>query len=295
MRRLTICLAMLFWGVCGGVYAVAGGGFEGGKPAYPLFLAGNGYYAVIAPDGSEMQRWKGGNSNDGWRLPNGHLLAATGEAYECDAQGKRVWQYQAKEKTGGGVFSCQRLANGHTLISENSTGTVFEVDAQGQKSREIRVPLNQKNRHQTLRMVRRLADGRTLICRSGANTVEIYDAQGVCVWQQKVPNLAFAAVCDAQGNVYVSCLDRIQKWSPGHALLWEFTAAESGLPIKNMTGIHLLPNGHLVVGCYAYGKGVGAFEVTPGKQVLWRYRSGRGHDSHMAVQLLDPSISEPLR
>ncbi len=274
----------------------AQGGFVGGRPTHPLLLAGNGYYAVVNPDGTVARRWKGGNDHDGWLLPNGNLLAANGTAWEVDATGRRVWEYKSAEAKGGGVYACQRLPNGNTLIGENSTGTVFELTPAGERINVIRVPLNEKNRHHTMRMARRLPNGNTLVCRSGAATVEIYDPAQKLVWSQKVPSVAFAAVQDPEGNIYISSLGQVQKWSPDHRLLWELKASETGLPIKDMAGLHLLPNGNLIIGCYAYGKGVGAFEVTPKKEILWRYASGRkGNDSHMAVQLLDPAIATPNR
>lgn len=285
----------LFAALCFAAPLLAKGRFEGGRPTHPLFLAGNGYYAVVNPDGAVARTWRGGNANDGWLLPDGHLLAADGSAWEADAEGRRVWQYKAAEAKGGGVYSCQRLPNGNTLIAENSTGSVFELTSAGERRNVIRVPLNARNRHQTLRMARRLPNGNTLVCRSGAAVVEIYDPAQRLVWSQKVPTLAFAAVQDAGGSVWVSSLGQVQKWSPDHRLLWEFKASETGFPVKNMTGLHLLPNGNLIVGCYAYGEGVGAFEVTPGKRILWRYASGKGNDSHMAVQLLDPAIVSPNR
>lgn len=277
--------------------APAHAGFEGGRPEHPIFVAGSGYLAEVGTDGAVTRRWRGGNNNDAWRLPNGNILVADGAAWEATPDGKRVWRYEAKEKRGGGVYSAQRLPNGNTLIVENSTGRVFEVAPNGGTvGKVIQVPLNAKDRHQTLRMARRLPNGDTLVCRSGAGIVERYDADLKCVWRQPVPGLAFAAVPDAAGNVYVSCLDRIQLWSPDHRLLWEFVPARAGLPIANMTGLHLLPNGNLVVGCYAYGPNqTGVFEVTPRQTVLWRYVSGAKRDSHMAVQALDPAIAAPNR
>lgn len=274
------------------------GTFEKGAPTAPLFLAGNNYLATIGPDGNQLHRWTGGNNNDAWMLPNGNILIADDRAWEADQTGKCVWEYRSEETTGGGCYSAQRLPDGSTLIGENSTGRIFELTPAGEKKNIIQVPLNTGNRHQTLRMVRRLADGSTLVCRSGANIVERY-APGCTdkpVWSQKVPGLAFAAVADTEGNIYISSLNQVQKWSPTNQLLWELKANETGLPIKNMTGLHLLPNGNLIVGCYGYGKGVGAFEVTPKKEILWTYRSGEPcNDSHMAVQLLDESIQTPVR
>lgn len=291
-------ITLSFLTVLGFAISLFAGTFSKGVPSASLFLAGNNYLAKIAPDGSQQQRWAGGNNNDAWMLPNGNILIADGRAWEADATGKCVWEYRSEDNTGGACYSAQRLEDGSTLIGENSTGRVFEVTPTGEIRNVIQVPLNKGNRHQTLRMVRRLADGSTLVCRSGANIVERY-APGVYdrpAWSQKVPGLAFAAVADAEGNIYISSLAQVQKWSPKNELLWELKARETGLPIKNMTGLHLLPNGHLIVGCYGYGKGVGAFEVTPAKEILWTYRSDEPcNDSHMAIQLLDDSIQTPLR
>lgn len=293
MRHLAPTLLLLTLAFCG--HLAAKGGFEGGRPDHPLFLAGNAYYAIISPDGVPLKEWKGANNNDGWILPDGHLLGATGDAIEWDAEGREVWHYKAQEQKGGGIYSCQRLPNGDTLIGENSTGRIYARTPDGQTHGLIQVPLNERNRHQTLRMVRRYPDGVTLVCRSGANTVELYNAEGALTWQQKVPGLAFAALRDPEGNIYIASLGQVQKWSPEHSLLWELKASETGLPIRNMTGLHLLPNGNLIIGCYGYGNGIGAFEVTPEKKIRWTYRSGRANDSHMAVQLLDPAIQTPLR
>lgn len=274
------------------------GTFTKGAPSAPLFLAGNNYLATIDTNGKQTHRWPGGNNNDAWRLPNGNILIADGRAWEADPTGKCVWEYRSEDQTGGACYSAQRLPDGSTLIGENSTGRIFEVTPTGEKRNFIQVPLNKRNRHQTLRMVRRLEDGSTLVCRSGANIVERYapGANQQPVWSQKVPGLAFAAIGDKDGNIYISSLAQVQKWSPDHQLLWELKANETGLPIKNMTGLHLLPNGNLIIGCYGYGKGVGAFEVTPQKEILWTYRSDEPcNDSHMAVQLLDPSIQTPCR
>lgn len=274
--------------------AILAGTFTKGTPPKPLFLSGNNYLAIVEPQGEIRQRWKGGNTNDAWLLPNGNLLIADGRVWEADKTGACVWEYRSEDTTGGGCYSAQRLEDGSTLIGENSTGRVLEVTPSGEKRLLIQVPLNQQNRHQTLRMVRRLADGSTLVCRSGAQIVERY-APGIYdqpVWSQKVPGLAFAAIGDAEGNIYISSLNQVQKWSPDHRLLWELKASETGEAIRNMTGLQLLPTGNLIIGCYGYGKGIGAFEVTPEKEILWMYQSNEPcNDSHMAIQQVDLSVT----
>lgn len=291
MRALTtLSLALL-------PLTLLAGRFSGGTPNAALFLAGNNYLALVDPSGAILQRWQGGNNNDAWYLPTGNILVADGRAWEADANGKICWQYRASDETGGGIYSAQRLPDGATLIGENSTGRIFELTSAGEMKNIIQVPLNHRNRHQTLRMVRRLSDGSTLVCRSGDQIVERY-APGCTdqpVWSQKVPGLAFAAIGEANGNITIASLGQVQTWTPDHQLVWELKASETGLPIKNMTGLNRLPNGNLIIGCYGYGKGIGAFEVTPAKQILWTYASGEPcNDSHMAVQSLDPSTDLPL-
>ena len=148
--------------------------FADGVPTHPLFIAGGGHVAELTPQGETLRQWRVGNVNDAWRLPNGNVLVADGAAWEATPDGKRVWEYKAKKTKGGGVFSCQRLPNGNTLIAENSTGCIFERTPDGRDLNVIQVPLNEKDRHQTLRMVRRLPNGDTLVCRSGIGIVELY-------------------------------------------------------------------------------------------------------------------------
>ena len=273
-------------------------GFEGGRPTHPLFMAGSGYYALLNTDGSVLRRWNGGNTTDGWLMPNGHMLAADSGVWETDAAGKRVWGYASKDTTGGATFAAQRLPNGNTLIGENSTGRILEVTPNGETVNVIEVPLNKANRHQTLRMVRRYPDGVTLVCRSGFNMVEVYGPDRTLQRTLKVPGLAFAALRAPDGSIYVTSLNKITRFAPDGNVLWVFDACKSGRPIVNMTLMHLLPNGNLIVGCYGYNpqKQIGIFEVTPDKKILWAYRTpNRGRDSHMSVQLMDPAINNLLR
>ena len=74
----------------------------------------------------------------------------------------------------------------------------------------------------------------------------------------------------------ISSLDQIIEYSPEGIIVWEFKTSEfPELHIKNMTGFYRRVNGNLVVGCYAAydaeGRGVGMFEITPGKKLLWSY------------------------
>ena len=78
-------------------------GFVIGRPDHPVMFAGNACYFILNPDGSEVRRWRGNNNNDGWVLPNGHLLGATSQAEEWDEAGNKVWEYVAKDTTGASI------------------------------------------------------------------------------------------------------------------------------------------------------------------------------------------------
>ena len=58
-------------------------------------------------------------------------------------------------------------------------------------------------------------------------------------------------------------------------MLWEFGNTDlPGVTITNMTGLHLLPNGHVAVGvsaAYRDGEGTGLFEITRDRKLVWRY------------------------
>jgi prepilin-type processing-associated H-X9-DG protein len=65
-------------------------------------------------------------------LPNGNVLFADGNIHEVIARDhKVVFEYIPENQKGGGAYSCQRLPNGNTVVGENASGRVVEVDATG--------------------------------------------------------------------------------------------------------------------------------------------------------------------
>ncbi len=272
-----------------------------GKPAGDILATGSGRVSIIAPDGKIKWTHRTGNNADAWLLPNGNVLFADGNCWEITPNHKDAWVYKSANQQGGGAFSCQRLTNGNTLIGENSTGKILEVSPKGKTVWSIDVGINKKNRHQTMRFVRQLDNGNILVCHSGQNRVVEYDRKGKAIWEQKVKNLAFAAVRMADGSTYISSLDRIERYSADHKILWTFHKKDiPGLHIRNMTGFQILPTGNIMIGCYAayhQNKGVGLFEITPKKEIVWVYRSPKKRDgSMMGIQLsTTKSLPNPLR
>ena len=263
-----------------------------GKLEGKLLAVGDGRVLILNPDGSiGWQHQAAGLLHDVWMLPSGNVLYADGNSVtEITPDRKVVFQYKAADSHGGGTYACQRLEDGNTLIGENSTGKVLEVDPQGKVVFELQTKDTKPGDHQNLRMVRKLANGNFLVCHSGAHVVREYRPDGTVAWEQKTPNLAFAAIRKANGNTLVSALASLVEYKPDGAIAWEFKNSDiPGLTITNMTGMHLLSNGNIVTGCYqAYqgGRGCGLVEITPDKKALWSFASPATAGTMMAVQKL---------
>ena len=97
-------------------------------------------------------------------------------------------------------------------------------------------------------------------------------------------------------------LSQITEYDKDGQEVWDFTKNDvpPGVTVQNMTGMHVLPNGNVVVGCYAAytkeGKGTGLFEVTREKKLVWRYTSPKLRDaSMMGVHKQVAGAEPPLR
>ena len=144
-----------------------------------VLAAGGGRVVRFAADGKVLWDFKGGHTHDAWLLPSGNVLYAGGEfVREVTPDKKIVFEYKPANQEGGGVYSCQRLENGNTLIGENSTGRVLEVDKDGHVAFQLQTDPFKEGEHHNLRMVRKLANGNYLVCHSGAHLVKEYTPTG---------------------------------------------------------------------------------------------------------------------
>jgi hypothetical protein len=280
--------------ICGAAAAAEVNGHMSGR----VLAAGANRVVMLNPDGDVVWQHAAGLVHDVWMLPNGNVLFADGQSVtEVTPDHTAVFQFRSAEQRGGGAFSCQRLGNGDTLVGENSTGRVLEVDRAGRVVFELRTAPATVGAHHNMRMVRKLESGNYLVCHSGANLVKEYARDGRVVWELKTPNLAFAAVRTRQGTTLVSTLDHLYEYDGAGKVVWQFANTDlPGTVVSNMTGFHLLPNGNVAVGCYrAYSgrAGTGLFEITRDRQLVWRYANPGGDASMMAIQRLDER-SRPL-
>jgi hypothetical protein len=177
------------------------------------------------------------------------------------------------------------------MIAENSTGRILEVDAEGKVVFELQTVPAVVGAHHNMRMARKLENGNYLVCHSGANAVKEYARDGKVVWELKTPNLAFAAIRTGRGTTLVSTLDHLFEYDASGKIVWQFANTDlPGVTVTNMTGMHLLADGSVAVGCYrAYNgeAGNGLFEITRDRKLVWRYADVKGDSSMMAIQRLD--------
>lgn len=263
-----------------------------GTPVGQILVGGDNRVMILSPAGEVLWQHPAGLVHDAWMLTNGNVLFADGESVtEVAPNHKVVFRYIPSVTQGGGVYSCQRLANGNTLVGENSTGKILELSLSNTVVFSLQTQPYKAGDHQNIRMARKLESGNYLVCQSGARVVKEYTPKGEVVWQSEQPGaVAFAAIRTQKGTTLVSSLDQIIEYDASGRQVWNCSTKDlAGVPVRNMTGMHLLPSGNVVVGCYAAYKdneGSGLLEITPEKKVAWRFSNPKGDRSLMAVELL---------
>jgi len=258
-----------------------------------VLTAGNRRVMILSQQGQVVWEYPAGLVHDAWMLPDGHVLFADGASVtEVTPDKKVVFQYKSADQKGGGTYACQRLANGNTVIGENSTGRVLEVDKAGKVVFEMKVEPTKGGAHHNMRMVRKLDSGNYLVCHSGAHLVKEYTPQGKAVLEIKTDNVAFSAIRTPKGTTLVASLSHLREYDASGKVVWEFANTDlPGVTITNMTGLHLLAGGNIAVGCYsAYkgGQGTGLFEITPEKKLVWRYSNPKADGTMMPIEVLTP-------
>jgi hypothetical protein len=266
-----------------------------------LLYTSEGAQKIQRYDGSGKVVWEypAQTARDVWQLPNGNVLfpycisngadnAETG-VMEVTPGKKVVWQY----KTHGQVYSCQRLADGSTLVGATQQGRVLIVSPEGQvvKSFAIR---NAQAGHSSMRNVRALADGHFLVAEESARAAREYDADGHFLREFKTPFPTYSAIRLPSGNTVTCGKTGIVEFSAEGLQVWELKNTDvPELGIRWFAGLQVLPNGNLFI-CNAGGK-VAFAEISKAKKVVWkcdmtRIQSSMGH----GIQLLDVP-GEPLK
>ena len=164
-------------------------------PVHPMIFASEGAKKILifANDGSVAWEYPAEMSRDVWRLPDGHILFCYNHQYqsgrndnpsgviEVSPEKKVVFHFQ----TTGQVWSCQRLADGNTLVGAASQGKLLIVDLRGRIVQSIK--LRNAPGHSCLRNARQLADGHFLVAEESAHAVREYASDGSLVREIRVP------------------------------------------------------------------------------------------------------------
>jgi len=262
-----------------------------GTPSGKLLVGGSGHVMILSPEGKVLWEHKTALVHDAWMLPSGNILYADGGVTEVTPDHKVVFQYKSEVTQGGGAYACQRLENGNTMIGENSTGRILEVDPAGKVVFTLQLAPAKQGDHSNMRLARKLKNGNYLVCLKGAKVLREVTPKGDTVMEIKTANITFAAFRTPKGTTYVSTLDAVTEYDAAGKKVWEFAATDiPDVPIRNMCGINLLPSGNLAIGCYAAyknGEGTGLAEITREKKLVWRYSSPKADSSLMAIEVLD--------
>jgi len=268
-----------------------------GKLDNMVLSTGLGRVRLMDPSGKITWSCKAKNVHDCWMLESGNVLFADGCVTEIDPKTDEiVWKY-TPDNTRDGAFACQRLENETTLVGENSTGRILEIDKSGKIVFQLKVEPFRENNHHNLRMVRKLKSGNYLVCHSGAKLVREYTPQGKIIFEVEVDSLAFSAVRLESGNTLVGHIGHLTEFTPEGKAVWQFSNEDiDGVVISMMCDVHVLPCGNIAVGIYsAYkdGEGNGMFEITRKKKLVWRYSNPGVDRNMMGVQVLNPQ-GKPL-
>jgi len=260
-----------------------------------VLSTGAGRIVLLDNTGKELWTTKAKNCHDVWKLDNGNVLVADGETREINPETNEVvFKYTPSTGHKNGTYSCQRLKNGNTVVGENVTGRILELDKSGNIVFEMSTKPFKQGSHHNLRMVRKLDNGNYLVCHSKAKLVREYTPQGEIVFEAKANNLAFSAVRIPNGNTVVGDISQVIELDKSGKQVWKLETKElTGLKIGKITGVNVLPNGNMILGIYAAThseNGAALIEVTRDKKVVWRYvKLPKGDRSMMSAQKLDAS------
>jgi hypothetical protein len=229
-------------------------------------------------------------------LPDGNVLYAYGGkptgVREVDRSGKTVWEYISQCPQ---VLSCERLANGNTLVGEQQPCQAVEVDPKGKVVHVTPLKSADPHFHRQLRGIHELPSGNVLAAHEFDGAVREYTPEGKVVWEFTDAENTCDAIRLENGNTLVACgtKKRVVEVTPDGKVVWSFGASDA--PELNLTTIYslqVLKNGNYLIGNFLRdakdpSKGVHAFEVTRDKKVVWTFADHERFKSIMTIRAPD--------
>ncbi len=217
-------------------------------------------------------------SRDVRLLPNGNLLFPYNKDYdskkgdntsgvkEADPSGKIVFHFQ----TTGQVFSCDRAADGTTLVGAASQGKILFVNPSGEFVRAISV--SNKPGHSCMRHVRALPGGNFIVAEESASAVREYDAAGRIVHDWKIPFPPFSIERSTNGHTRVSGKTGLVELDANGKIVWQIESRNFPMiGIRWCAGFQSLEDGDVLV-CNAGGR-VPFIRLSRDGRVVWQSNS----------------------
>lgn len=277
---------------------------------HSFFVAGPTFTGIMDEEGREA--WDAGKpgARDGFVLANGNVLIAWGDEVQELTRDKKVVFHYRKSAVNGEIGTAQRLANGHTLITElGPEPCLLEVTTAGEVA--VRVPLQPEtdNAHMQTRMARKLPSGNYLVPHLLAFRVKQYDAQGKVVESlaTDLPELGgraaecwpFTAIRLDNGHTLVTLThsNQVVELDAAGRVAWRLTNDDlDGRPLVDPCGAQRLPNGNTVICSYGAPEGIKVLEVTREKKMVWIYAGPhRAHEVQVLTTNGDPLAGTPLK
>ncbi|MCY3021978.1 MAG: hypothetical protein NTW87_23450 [Planctomycetota bacterium] len=263
-----------------------------GAPFPPFLYAAEGARKIIryAPDGSIAWEYPAEMPRDVWQLPNGNVLFCYNNKYDPGKNDNPsgVMEVTPEKKiafqcsTTGQVWSCQRLADGNTLVGAASQGKLLIVSPKGETVKEIKV--NNSPGHSCMRNARQLANGNFLVAEESARAAREYGPDGKLVREITVKFAPFSAVRLENGNTLICGQQSMVEVTPDGTASWSLEGSEiPQIGVRWFAGIQVLPKGNIFI-CNAGGK-VPFLEITREKRIAWQSNTGAssiplGHGIH---------------
>lgn len=277
---------------------------------HSFFVAGPDFTGIIDEDGNP--EWDAGRTGarDGWVLPSGNVLIAWNDVVqELTREKQIVFEYKL-DPANKEIGTVERLDSGNTLITElGKKPRLMEVTAEGKIVIDIPLQPETDNAHMQTRMARKLKNGNYLVPHLLAFKIKEYTPDGNVVHEfatdlkelggREAKTWPFTAIRLDNGNT-LACLtngNQVVEFDRDGKVVWRVSNDDlDGRPMDDACGGQRLPNGNTVVTAYHAKVGVKLFEVSPGKEVVWKYEGpNRVHHFQILTTNGIPLRGRPLK
>lgn len=243
------------------------------------------------------------STRDGYRLADGRTILTLskskqypgGAVIELSLDGTETLIWEGTQSEVNGTHPTE--SDTFVITEAGKQPRLLEIDRTGKVLVEFPLQCQTKNHHLQTRMARKLDDGTYLVPHLLDFAVVQYDAAGKIIRQfdttvpgdsdRSIHSWPFTAIRHGDGRTLVCCTNgnRVIDLDANGNIAWQLTNDDlPGSWLQDPCGGQVLPNGNVVIACYAGGRkdpeAPKLFEITPDKQVVWTYRDGQKTGIH---------------